>query len=245
MRKKKSQLKRYTYDFFYVVVTEFEIVGTCFMGTDAYFNVELRDRDTDILLNEEYERLDNCFMGFEDNDSEYFEEWLKEKYNIDFEKDYEYETSRLPEDVLDDWHKYEIELLDECYHDADLEDIITDDILDKIGRQVSDRDSFYIIDDGEAYLYDVKQTYFGAKILGADTPEYVINGHAEDLIMSLHGVYFQIYFDGTIEVYEKDENSGFVVDEEYLDGLAIPADYIGATAYSYDLAHTLRVPNNN
>ena len=122
MRKKKSQLKRYTYDFFYVVVTEFEIVDTCFMGTDAYFNVELRDRDTDILLNEEYERLDSCFMGFEDNDSEYFEEWLKEKYNIDFEKDYEYETSRLPEDVLDDWHKYEIELLDECYHDADLED---------------------------------------------------------------------------------------------------------------------------
>jgi hypothetical protein len=64
----QKRIKKFIADNIKIVVTGIEITDTSFYGTDAWFDFEIRDRQTDILLGEDREWLEWCLPGYEDDD---------------------------------------------------------------------------------------------------------------------------------------------------------------------------------
>ena len=71
-------------------ITDFELLKTTFYGCDARFEYEVRDKETDTLLDTTYDTIENAFMGVDDSEEIYY--FLEEK-GIDFSAEYD-EDSR-------------------------------------------------------------------------------------------------------------------------------------------------------
>lgn len=239
----RNRIKKFIADNIKIVVTGIEITDTSFYGTDARFDFEIRDKQTDILLDEDSESLEWCLPGYE-GDEEYLEEWLKEEYDIDFEKDYDYDYERLPEHITEEWHNREVETLNDCYQDAELSDVITDGIIEKLEKVAvnSRKELFYIIVGDKANVYEVSFDYYGPHVTGynnSNTVELVWYLDAQEEIFYVDGVYFDVFGFDRYERYEyeeyvRDDSSAFVVNEDYLDGLPSATPYLGKVVYDYE-----------
>lgn len=240
----QKRIKKFNAGNIKIVVTGIEITDTSFYGTDAWFDFEIRDSQTDILLDEDRAYLEWCLPGYEDDDEEYFEEWLKETHGIDYEKDYDCDFYKLPEQIKEEWHKLEVETLIDCYQDAELSDVITDGIIEKLEKVAVNyrKELFYIIVGDKANIYEVSFDYYGPHVTGynnSNTVELVWYLDAQEEIFYVDGVYFDVFGFDRYERYEyeeyvRDDSSAFVVNEDYLDGLPSTTPYLGKVVYDYE-----------
>jgi hypothetical protein len=96
-----GKIKKYSRENIHIKITDFELRNVSFYGCDAGFYFEIRDNETDVLLDSDYEIVDNAFMGVDDSEEIYC--FLEEK-GIDFSEEYddEYDDDYYDDDDRDD-----------------------------------------------------------------------------------------------------------------------------------------------
>ena len=66
-----KKIKKYCEDNIRIKITDFELLDVSIYGCDARFEFEIRDNETDVLLDTDYETIDYAFMGVDDGEEIY------------------------------------------------------------------------------------------------------------------------------------------------------------------------------
>ena len=69
-------IKKYCKDNIHIKITDFELLDVSIYGCDARFEFEIRDNETDVLLDADFQKVENAFMGVDDS-----EEYELQNYN--------------------------------------------------------------------------------------------------------------------------------------------------------------------
>ena len=187
------KIKKYSVDNVQIKITDFQLQDVSFYGCDAGFEFEIRDKETDVLLDTDYEIVDNAFMGVDDSEEIY--SFLEEK-EIDFSEEYDDDYDQLPDEIKKEFEEYELELYNDIYHEDffDGEENAMEEIIGKVTRQLYLPDNkFYIVKGEEVGWIEVESDYFGVH-LSSDTVKIhkVYNVDMQDWICETDGAYFVI-----------------------------------------------------
>ena len=188
-----GKIKKYSKENIHIKITDFELRNVSFYGCDAGFDLEIRDSETDVLLDTDYEIVDNAFMGVDDSEDLY--SFLEEK-EIDFSEEYDDDYDQLPDKIKKEFEEYELELYNDIYHEDffDGEENAMEEIIGKVTRQLYLPDNkFYIVKGEEVGWIEVESDYFGVH-LSSDTVKIhkVYNVDMQDWICETDGAYFVI-----------------------------------------------------
>lgn len=214
-------------------ITDFELLKISFYGCDARFEYEVRDKETDTLLDTTYNTIEYAFMGVDDSEEIYC--FLDGK-GIDFSADYDDDYDKLPAEIRKEFEQYELSHYNELYHeyffdgDSDVQETISEKLLNNL--YPSPGDIYVIIGDKVSWI-DITSDYFGLLPQSDDIVIHrVYNMDNEDWIYEAEGVYFElgmIYSQPrrhTLLFYERDDDSRYVVTEDDITEGAFP-DYDG------------------
>lgn len=225
-----SKIKKYSKENVHIQITDFELRNVSVYGCDAGFYFEIRDNETDVLLDTDYEIVDNAFMGVDDSEEIYC--FLEEK-GIDFSEEYDDDYDRLPDEIKKEFEEYELDLYNSIYHEDlfDGEENAMEEIIGKVTRQLYLPDNkFYIVKGEEVGWIEVESDYFGVH-LSSDTVKIhkVYNVNMQDWIYEANGTYFIInnnsynlstnYY---IEFFERDESHPYKVTAEDFENETYP-----------------------
>ena len=108
------KIKKYSDENVRVKITDFQLRDVSFYGCDAGFEFEIRDDETDVLLDTDYEIVENAFMGVDDGEEIYY--FLEEK-GIDFSEQYDDDYDQLPDELKKEYEAYLLEHYDDMYHE--------------------------------------------------------------------------------------------------------------------------------
>jgi hypothetical protein len=241
-------VKRYTEENVYVKILDFELTTVSFYGCDARFEIEIRDKETGVLLDETWENLEYAFMGVDDGEDLYY--FLEDK-GIDFSEQYDDDYSKLPAQLQQEFDEYELSVYDEAYHEYLFDD---EDTLKEYSEKILnrchpvDRYKLYIIKDSQPKWIDVTYDYFGFHLHSKDIEIHpVYDMGTESYIYEVEGCYFDLFVteytglfscpEFKVILYTRDENDFYVVTEEDLCDDCYPPDYWGDPGdvlYYYD-----------
>ncbi len=227
-------VKRYTEENVYVKILDFELTTVSFYGCDARFEIEVRDKETGVLLDETWENLEYAFMGVDDGEDLYY--FLEDK-GIDFTEQYDDDYSKLPAQLQQEFDEYELSVYDEAYHEYLFDD---EDTLKEYSEKILNRchpvrgRKLYIIKDSQPKWIDVTYDYFGFHLHSKDIGIHsVYNMDTESYIYEVEGCFFDLrlldysmYHPFELVLYTRDENDFYVLTEEDLSE-PWPSDYWG------------------
>jgi hypothetical protein len=223
-------VKRYTEENVYVKILDFELTTVSFYGCDARFEIEIRDKETGVLLDETWENLEYAFMGVDDGEDLYY--FLEDK-GIDFSEQYDDDYSKLPAQLQQEFDEYELSVYDEAYHEYLFDD---EDTLKEYSEKILnrchpvDRYKLYIIKDSQPKWIDVTYDYhYGFLLHSKDVfirGLYNINVDADGYVYRVEDCYFNLletestglfsWPDFKLILYTRDEDHPYVVTEEDL-----------------------------
>ena len=213
------KIKKYCKENVHVKITDFDLLDVSFYGCDACFHFEIRDDETDVLLDTDCETIENAFMGVDNSEDIYY--FLEEK-EIDFSEEYDDDYDNLPDELKKEFEAYELEHYNDIYHDYffESEEETQEEFNDKISNQLYlASNKFYIIKDEMVGWIEAKGDYSGVH-LSSDSVEIhkVYNVDMEDWIYEADGIFFNVNCgdwgqseDFYIEIFERDENHPFTV----------------------------------
>ena len=107
-------LRKYSKQNIHIVITDFRLMDISFYGCDAMFDFEIRDNETNVLLDVDCEIIENAFAGVDDSEDLYY--FLEDK-DIDLSQEYDDDYDRLPEELKQEFQDYEMELYGDMYHE--------------------------------------------------------------------------------------------------------------------------------
>ena len=238
-------IKKYCKENIYIKVTGFELRDVSFYGCDACFEFEIRDKETDVLLDKDYETVENAFMGVDDSEDIYY--FLEEK-GIDFSEEYDDDFDKLPDNIKKEFEEYELNLYDESYHEWFFEDgdtVAEGEQVEKIMKSLYlDRNLLYIIKGDNVEWIEIDYDYYGVH-LKSETVKInrVYNIDMEGWIFEVDGVYFNVcsYDVGSnfaLELYKRDDEHPCVVTDEDLKN----ENYWGYNGKAGDVIYNYYVP---
>ena len=189
-------IKKYCKDNIGIKIIDFELLDVSFYGCDARFEFEVRDKETDVLLSTDFEKVENAFMG---DDSEEIYAFLEDK-GVDFSEEYDDDFEKLPDELKKEFEAYELQSYNEMYHDwfFDAEEEEQEGIIEKIMDELNlPKGLFYVVRGDSAEWIEAKYDYYGVH-LSSDTLviRKVYYEDMEDWIYELDGVIFNITSDG-------------------------------------------------
>lgn len=239
-----NTIKKYCEENIHIQITDFELRDVSIYGCDALFYFEIRDDETDVVLDTDCETVENAFMGVDDGEEIYY--FLEEK-GIDFSEEYDDDYDRLPDELKKEYDAYLLDHYNDLYHDYffDADEDTQQEYIDKIMDQLylaSNR--FYIIKDKKACWIVATEDYFGVHLSSDDVKIHkVYNVNMQEYIYEVDGIYFNICCRGMrlsvdfyIELFERDEEHPYVVNAEDLANDVYPGYQgdVGDVIYSYN-----------
>lgn len=213
------KIKKYCNENVHIKITDFELLDVSVYGCDVCFYFEIRDGETEMLLDTDCEIIENAFMGVDDNEDIYY--FLEEK-EIDFSEEYDDDYENLPNELKKEFEAYELEHYNDIYHDCffESEEETQEEIIDKISNQLYlASNKFYIVKDEKVGWIEATRDYFGVH-LSSDSVEIhkVYNVDMEDWIYEVEGIYFYVICSDDwmnsnfyIQIVERDEEHPFTV----------------------------------
>ena len=237
-------IKKYCEENIHIQITDFELRDVSIYGCDALFYFEIRDDETDVVLDTDCETIENAFMGVDDGEEIYY--FLEEK-GIDFSEEYDDDYDRLPDELKKEYEAYLLDHYNDLYHDYffDADEDTQQEYIDKIMDQLylaSNR--FYIIKDKKVCWIVTTEDYFGVHLSSDDVKIHkVYNVNMQEYIYEVDGIYFNICCSGMglsadfyIELFERDEDHPYVVNAEDLANDVYPGYQgdVGDVIYSYN-----------
>ena len=237
------KIKKYSDDNVHIKITDFQLRNVSFYGCDAGFEFEIRDDETDVLLDTDYEIVENAFMGVDDEEEIYY--FLEEK-EIDFSEEYNDDYDQLPDELKKEYEAYLLEQYDDMYHDYffDADEETQEEFVDKIMEEYYfPLNKFYIVKGEEVGWIEAKSDYYGVH-LSSDNVEIhrVYNINMQDWIYEAEGVFFNVICsdwgmssDFSIEFFERDDKHPFTVTAEDLENDMYPGynGKVGDVLYNY------------
>lgn len=150
-----------------------------------------------MLLNTDFEKVENAFMGVDDSEEIYA--FLEDK-GVDFSEEYDDDFEKLPDELKKEFEAYELQSYNEMYHDwfFDAEEEEQEGIIEKIMDELNlPKGLFYVVRGDSAEWIEAKYDYYGVH-LSSDTLviRKVYYEDMEDWIYELDGVIFNITSDG-------------------------------------------------
>ena len=190
---KEMKIKQYCEENVCIKVVDFELLDVSFYGCDACFEFEIRDQESNVLLDTDYETIENAFMGVDDSEDIYA--FLEEK-GIDFSEEYDDDFDKLPDELKKEFEEYELCLYDDLYHeyffdgDNSTQEEITDRIMDQIHL---DDSKLYVIRGEDAGWIQISSDYFGIYLCSNDIEIHkVYNVNMQEWIYEVEGIFFYI-----------------------------------------------------
>ena len=151
--KHKPIIKLFSKENVRIHVTDFELLKISFYGCDARFEYEVRDNETNTLLDTDFDTIEYAFMGVDNSEEIYY--FLEEK-GIEFSAEYDDDYDKLPAEIRKEFEQYELSHYNELYHEyffdggSDIQDVICEKLLDNL--YPSSGDIYVIIGDRHFYL---------------------------------------------------------------------------------------------
>ena len=237
------KIKKYCEENVRIKITDFELLDVSFYGCDARFSFEIRDNETDVLLDSDYETVENAFMGVDDEEEIYY--FLEEK-DIDFSEEYDDDYDQLPNELKKEYETYLLNHYDEMYHEYffEAEEETQQEFVDKIRKLLYlDKSKFYIIKDEKACWIEASNDYSGVHLSSDSIALHrVYNVDMEDWIYEADGIYFDVNCsdwglspDFSIELFERDEEHPHIVTAEDIEDNRYPGYHgkVGDVLYDY------------
>ena len=238
------KIKKYSEDNVHIKITDFELSDVSFYGCDAWFYFEIRDDETDVLLDTDSEFVENAFMGVDPSEEIYY--FLEEK-GIDFSEEYDDDYDKLPDELKKEFEEYELEQYNDMYHDYffESEEETQEEFVDKIMDEFRlPNNKFYMVKGDNVGWIEATSDYSGVH-LSSDGVEIhrVYNTDMQDWIYEADGVYFNIGIsdwgispDFYIEFFKYvDKNPATVTAEDLEDDTYPGSDgKAGDVLYNYD-----------
>lgn len=211
-------IKKYCKDNIHIKITDFELLDVSIYGCDARFEFEIRDNETDVLLNKDLEKVENAFMGVDDSEDIYA--FLEEK-GIDFSEEYDDDFDELPDELKKKFEAYELQNYNDMYHDwfFESEEEEQEGVIEKIMDEMyMPKGLFYIVKGDSAEWIEARYDYFGVN-LSSDTLDIrkVYYEDMEDWIYETEGEFFDVVSDGgmspdfDIEFFKRIEEHPYTV----------------------------------
>lgn len=94
-------IKKYCMDNVHIKITDFELLDVSIYGCDARFEFEIRDNETDVLLDTDFQKVENAFMGVDDSE-EYELQNYNDMYHDCFFEAEEEEQEGIIEKIMDE-----------------------------------------------------------------------------------------------------------------------------------------------
>ena len=94
-------IKKYCKDNIHIKITDFELLDVSIYGCDARFEFEIRDNETDVLLDTDFQKVENAFMGVDDSE-EYELQNYNDMYHDWFFEAEEEEQEGIIEKIMDE-----------------------------------------------------------------------------------------------------------------------------------------------
>ena len=186
-------IKQYRKENVDLKITDFELLDVSFYGCDARFEFEIRDKETGVLLDTDYETVENAFMGVDDGEEIYY--FLEEK-GIDFSEEYDDDYTKLPDELKKEFEKYEVSMYDDMYHEYlfDGDEETQDEYVEKIMKQLYlNKDRLYVIKGEEVRWISISTDYFGIHLHSDDVKiSRVYNVDMESWIYEVEGEFFYL-----------------------------------------------------
>lgn len=207
------KIKKYCKDNVHIKITDFELLDVSFYGCDARFHFEIRDDETDALLDTDCETIENAFMGVDDSEDIYY--FLEEK-GIDFSEEYDDDYNQLPDELKKEFEAYEFEQYNDMYHEYlfESEEETQEEYADKIMESLYlSPNRFYIVKDDKVEWIEATNDYSGVHLScdGVNIRK-VYNVDMQDWIFEADGIYFNIECinwgmspNFAIELFERDD----------------------------------------
>ena len=234
-----TQVKLYSKENLSIRITDFKLLNVSIYGCDARFDYEIRDQDTDILLDTDCDVIRSAFMGIDD--SEELDYFLEEK-GIDLSTDYDDDYDKLPESLRKEFEQYQLEMYDDQFHEYFFgeESIAQEDIIAKLKDELSlYKGDIYVIQDEKVSWISISSDYFGKHLKSDEIVlQTVYNMDTEGWIYDIDGIYFEVYGSNgnySLQFYIRADESRYIVKQEDIDNYYFP-DYDGRAGdvlYSY------------
>lgn len=96
-----QKIKKYCKDIIHIKITDFELLDVSIYGCDARFEFEIRDNETDVLLDTDFQKVENAFMGVDDSE-EYELQNYNDMYHDCFFEAEEEEQEGIIEKIMDE-----------------------------------------------------------------------------------------------------------------------------------------------
>ena len=130
-----QKIKKYCEDNVHIKISDFDLLDISIYGCDARFYFEIRDDETDVLLDTDCETIENAFMGVDDDEEIYY--FLEEK-DIDFSEEYDDDYDQLPDELKKEYEAYLLDHYNDMYHDYffDSDEKTQQEFVDKIMDQL-------------------------------------------------------------------------------------------------------------
>ena len=244
----KQGIKHYCKNNIRIQITDVQLMDISFYGCDAGFDFEIRDKETDVLLDTGYEYVEYAFPGV-DEDEEI--DCFLEGKGIDFYEEYDGKFDNIHKDLLEEFKDYLFQIYNEYYQEMFyFGELYLDECIEKIMRQLDLANNLLYLVRGEnvAWITAKRKSrpfYSGIALYSNDlTMRAVYNLNNERWLVEAEGHYFQV-IDGCdglyLELYKRREDYKVIVTEDNYNEEDLPGYYgeIGIALYYYDLIHTI------
>lgn len=190
---KEMKVKQYCKENVCIKVVDFELLDVSFYGCDARFEIEIKDQESNVLLDTDFETVENAFMGVDDSEEIYA---FLEGKDIDFSEEYDDDFDKLPDELKKEFEEYELSLYNDLYHDYffDGDDSTQEEIIDKIMDQFYlDESKLYIVRGKDARWIQISSGYLGIHLTSNDVEIHkAYNVNMQEWIYEVEGIYFYI-----------------------------------------------------
>ena len=167
-----QKIKKYCKDIIHIKITDFELLDVSIYGCDARFEFEIRDNETDVLLDTDFQKVENAFMGVDDS-----EEYELQNYN-DMYHDWFFEAEEEEQEGIIE------KIMDELYLPKDLFYVVKGDSAEWIEAKFDyfgvhlnsdtlDIRKVYNVDI-EDWIYETEGEFFDVVSDGGMSPDFDI-----------------------------------------------------------------------
>ena len=255
MKKKKTNknlkqgIKHYCKNNIRIQITDVQLMDISFYGCDAGFHFEIRDKETDVLLDTDYDSVVCAFPGV-DEDEEI--NCFLEGKGIDFYEEYDGDFDNIPKDLQEEYEDYLLQSYNEYYQEMFyIGELYLDECIEKIMRQLDlDNNLLYLVRGENVAWITVKRKpypFCHVIVLYSNdlTMKNAYNLANERWLVEAEGHYFQVIDDGCeglyLRLYKRREDYKVIVTEDNYNKKDLPGydGEIGITLYYYDLIHTI------
>ena len=239
-----QKIKKYCEDNVHIKISDFDLLDISIYGCDARFYFEIRDDETDVLLDTDCETIENAFMGVDDDEEIYY--FLEEK-DIDFSEEYDDDYDQLPDELKKEFEAYQLDQYNDMCHEYffEAEEETQQAFVGKIMDQLYlAKNKFYIVKDEKVCWIEATNDYSGVHLSSDSLSLHrVYNVDMEGWLYESDGIYFDVSCsdwglspDFSIELFERDDEHPYIVTAEDIENGRYPNYHgkVGDVLYDYN-----------